>query len=329
MNLKDLKLGENPEKKYWAATQGQNLNIQVAGLLTKTKRKLYQDLSNATSKTIPLDILFHTKRRKLFQIVVNEVESMVLEKVTLEVTPREIYQKKTTMISELLKRSEKKFFLECDPFHLSNLFSNAQLINYDNSITYNLENFLELILLFCLFGSSNKTKVIFNPIFGDKIPAIQVEVLFENFIIEISNYFIDALLRSSSGIVFGFQNYLFDDKYYSIRKVEQFRNNLMWYKFTNRYINIPKNIYENRYNIWIMGPKGIISKNIFGHRLYELSDLSTTQLVITFILEIQDFLLPKLYTLVQVLMKAIFYIISGPIKSKIRIIWKSISSDFS
>ena len=88
-------------------------------------------------------------------------------------------------------------------------------------------------------------------------------------------------------------------------------------------------IYENRYNIWIMGPKGIISKNIFGHRLYELSDLSTTQLVITFILEIQDFLLPKLYTLVQVLMKAIFYIISGPIKSKIRIIWKSISSDFS
>ena len=329
MNQQNLKVKKDIEKTCWPNTQCMQLNNHVTYLFTKTKIKIYKNLPNITPKLIPIDILFHTKRYQLFQVIIDELETIIIDTITVQITPTKLQQNKNLILHDLLKKSEENFFQKCNLLHLLDSSCGYPLLNYDNKMTDHIENLLEIVLGFCLFGSSNKIKSIFHPDFSEKISVLQVEVLFENFMIETSNYCIDALLRSSSGIIFGFQNYIFDEKYYSIRKVEEFRNNLMWYKFTNRYIDIPKNIYENRFTIWIIGPKGIISKKIFGHRLYELPSLSTTQLIITFILEIQDFFLPKFYNLIQILAKAIFYIISGPIKSKIYLVWKNISNDVS
>nr|YP_010338475.1 hypothetical protein MW432_pgp156 [Rhodaphanes brevistipitata]UNJ18425.1 hypothetical protein [Rhodaphanes brevistipitata] len=313
--------------EYWPSHQGSELNLCVAQLFAKTRIKCLNYLCNVTSQTMPIDVLFYTKRYQLFQIILNELEKLVLEKITSRTNLNIIKIEKYFILDHLLHRSTHHFFTKC---HRLQYASNQKMkiklyINFDLQLIRILSNFFEIVFAFLLFGSSNKIYMTF----GKKVLVAQVEILFENLIIDVSNCIIDALLRNSDGISFAFQNYIFDNQYYSIRKIEQIRNNLMWYKFMNQYINIPKNIYENKYSIWIISPKGILAKKISAYRLYELSYLSTNQLIITFILEIQDFLLPKIYALIQFLIKTIFFFIYKPIQSKIELLWRYITNDFS
>lgn len=314
------------DKEFWPVNPSTDLNKKVAYVFAKTKVKFLHNLTNISNQTLPIDALFYTKKYILFHIILEEFENIFMNKVLLI----EQISNQNNLLQYLLQRSTKNFFNECVSSKNKTIDVDITLlVNFDIGSINALKDSLEILMLFFIYGSSYKTKMIFSPIFGKQIPIIQIEILLENLIIEISNFIIDALLRSSQGIKFAFQYYIFNDRHYSIRKIEQIRNNLMWYKFVNKYINIPKNIYENKYSVWIISPRGIISKNISGHRLYELSNLSTTQLIITFLLEIQDFFLPKISNFIQFLFKTICYIIYNPLKSKISTTWQHFTHDLS
>nr|YP_010336536.1 hypothetical protein MW557_pgp152 [Rhodospora sordida]UNJ14942.1 hypothetical protein [Rhodospora sordida] len=311
---------------YWPTNPGLNLTRKVALIFANLRIKISQNLSNKSYDILSVEVLSHIKKYKLFYIILNQLELIILEKVTSKIELHHIIQEKYLIVLQFLSKSKEAFF---DEFNTSHNYNLQQLFNYDHNMVHELENNLELLLVFSVLGSSNQTKIIFHPSFIQKIPDIQIEILFENFLIQTSNVLIDALLRTSDGINFGFQSHLFDKQYCSIRTIEQFRNNLMWYKFTNRYITIPKNIYENKYSLYVISPQGILNKHISAYRLYELSELSTSQLIVTFIIEIQDFLLPKLSGLLRFLTKVIFYIIYEPLKSNTQLLWQNWSKDLS
>nr|YP_009296753.1 hypothetical protein Bangp_014 [Bangiopsis subsimplex]AOM66096.1 hypothetical protein Bangp_014 [Bangiopsis subsimplex]ARO90347.1 conserved hypothetical plastid protein [Bangiopsis subsimplex] len=311
----------------WPLSSGIYLTNIVASVFAKTKIKLLNNLNNKTTRIIPIDILTLNKKYFLLLTVVKELEKIVIKEIDID----NLTKRKKDLTRYIIRNSTEKFLFDSsllNPNYIKNM-RYSTLVNFDTTATHNLENSLEILMSFFLYGSGNKIRMTFNPIFGNKIPVAQVEILLDNFIIQIANCIIDAILRSSHGIKFAFQYLIFDPTNNSIRKIEHFRNNLMWYKFIDQYVTIPKNIYENKYSLWIVSPKGLFMKNISAYRLQELSNLSTSQLIITFLLEIQDFLLPKIYTLVQFFFKIICYIIYYPLRNRIRNAWKIFLNDFS
>mmetsp|Transcript_16938 Transcript_16938/g.69130 ORF Transcript_16938/g.69130 Transcript_16938/m.69130 type:complete len:318 (+) Transcript_16938:2875-3828(+) len=309
----------SPNMIYWPNNPGIDLNRQVAHIFTNLKIKISQNLQNRSSQVLPIDILSPTKKYYVFSIILNE-----LENITLECIASKDNLKQESITSFLTASSHK---ISCESYISSNNIKiHRRLFNYDSKMVTELANNLTIILNLCSLGASNFSQVIFYPnTLSRRVPYIQIEILFENFIIQASNVVIDALLRTSEGVMFGLENHLFNIRYSSIRTIEQFRNNLMWYKFVYNYIAIPKNIYENKYNVYVISPEGILSKHIFAQRLAELSTLSTTQLVITFIIEIQDFLLPKIYILLQFISKTIFFIIYEPLTITLTKLSKNLS----
>nr|YP_010336140.1 hypothetical protein MW609_pgp153 [Chroodactylon ornatum]UNJ14546.1 hypothetical protein [Chroodactylon ornatum] len=311
---------------YWPTVPGRNLNRKVAKTLATLRIKISQNLANQSLPYLPINILSPLGRYSLTSLILHEVEQFILENIGSNLNATQIRQKRHRNVSQLIYKSTRKFFYASN---ISSSFNYKEIFNYDSRSMLELENDFELLLGFSILGLSDKTKVVFNPIFGSQVPDTQIELLFENFIIQVANFLVDALLRTSEGVTFGFQNQIFDNQYSSIRTVEQFKNNLMWYKFVKYYITIPKNIYENTYSIWVISPKGIICRNISAHRLYDLSELSTTQLTVTFIIEIQDFIIPKISNLIQFCTKALFYLLYEPIHMRLRLLWHNWTKYFS
>lgn len=313
-------------QSYWPSSPGPDLNYKISIIFANLHIKISQNLSNQSTHNIALDVLSIHQKYYLLHIILKELKKTILANIIFEIQPRQIIVNQNIILTNILSNTGQQFLFE-KPHDFGD--HQKQLINYDAETLYELRNNLTLLLTLSILGSSPKIQTLLNPVITSKIYNVQVEILFENFLIQTANLFIDALLRTNEGINFGFQNHLFHSNYSSIRNIEQFRNNLMWYKFLYRYIVIPKNIYENKYNLYVMSPKGIIQKYIFTQRLSELTKLSTIQLIVTFIIEIQDFLLPKIYNLIQFILKIIFSIIYEPLKNNSRLLWKNIIKDIS
>nr|YP_010336339.1 hypothetical protein MW428_pgp153 [Goniotrichopsis reniformis]UNJ14745.1 hypothetical protein [Goniotrichopsis reniformis] len=308
----------------WPIDQGKDLNYRVAKIFALLHIKIAQNLSNKSSHILPIDVLSNFKKHQLFLIILEELEKVLLDTIRAQIKPKDLTKNKNSLALSILSNSREIFFSQ---YNDSKNYDYYLLINYDQDLIFELENNLELLLLFSILGSSHNTQTLFNRNLPQKINERQIEVLFDNFLVQTSNLLTDGLLRTTEGISFSLQNHLFNSNYYSVRNIEQFRNNLMWHKFMRRYIIIPKNIYENRYNLYVLSPSGILTKYIFAQRLYELSKLSTTQLIITFIIEIQDFLLPKIYSFLRFITKIIFFVIYEPLKSNTRLFWHNLGKD--
>nr|YP_010336733.1 hypothetical protein MW559_pgp153 [Stylonema alsidii]UNJ15139.1 hypothetical protein [Stylonema alsidii] len=313
-------------QSYWPSTPGPDLNYKISIIFANLHIKISQNLSNQSTHNIALDVLSIHQKYYLLHIILKELKKTILENIIFEIQSKQIIVNRNVILANILSNTRQQFLFDKQHDLVGH---QKQLINYDAETLYELQNNLTLLLTLSILGSSPKIQTLLNPVITSKIYNVQVEILFENFLIQTANLFIDALLRTNEGISFGFQNHLFNSNYSSIRNIEQFRNNLMWYKFLYRYIVIPKNIYENKYNLYVMSPKGIIQKYIFTQRLSELTQLSTIQLIVTFIIEIQDFLLPKIYNLIQFILKIIFSIIYEPLRNNSRLLWKNIIKDIS
>ena len=131
MNQQNLKVKKDIEKTCWPNTQCMQLNNHVAYLFTKTKIKIYKNLPNITPKLIPIDILFHTKRYQLFQVIIDELETIIIDTITVQITPTKLQQNKNLILHDLLKKSEENFFQKCNLLHLLDSSCGYPLLNYD------------------------------------------------------------------------------------------------------------------------------------------------------------------------------------------------------
>ena len=101
---------------------------------------------------------------------------------------------------------------------------------------------------------------------------------------------------------------IYNKQYLSTRGFEELKNNLLYQNLIYFYIDQPKAIYSNRYRIRIFSPYGIISKTVYMNRTDELKHLSYIQLFTTGLVELQDFLIPKIKYIMFITGKIILYI---------------------
>nr|QCI06133.1 hypothetical protein [Dicranema revolutum] len=295
--------------RYWPQDPGIELNTQVANLFVNTRQKLYGNLLNKTSCDLYIDLLDNNNTRKLFSIVLIELETLILDVIELDITIDNIKLLNYKILYDLIKKILNRFLFK-------EISSNIDFRSYNSSYIQMLFNehrlLVEYILIYLIYGSSKINHDIFAFHYSNT-PMNHVAILFENFIIQISDLVICILLESLGSlysIVTFITNYsICNLTYSSIRSIALFRNKLIAQGFIRLYIIQPKTIYSSRYKVWLLSSNGLVTRYIHVFRLDDLFRLSTIQLVVLYLIEIQDLIIPQVEKFIFVIIKLCLFLL--------------------
>lgn len=303
--------------QYWPNKQSLQLNNAVIKLFYDTKIKIKSNLSNRTNYYLYSDIINCAHKQQLFLLTLKELEKLVLDIVELNIKPQNIRKLKNKILYDFIYITSKQFISK---FNIKYTNYVIQTIEHNYSIFLQSEYYkrieledhilIDNLLIYLTFGCSyiNNKTFIFNRLYT---PHKHVQVLFENFIIQISNCIIYNLTKNfsclSDMIYFFKLNTVCNSSYLSARSIALFFNNLSWQNYLYTYIHQPKLIYNAHYRVLIFNMRGIENKYIYKSRLNNLKKLSNIQIVILFILELKDICIPKIEKFLITIVKYVTY----------------------
>ena len=303
--------------KYWPIKPSLKLNHCVIDLFYITKIKIKYNLSNQTKNFLYSDIINKSYNKKLLFIILKELENLILDIVELNLTAEKIKQLKYEIFYDFVNTTSTKFISIFEIKYTNYLKKHFS----DNSFFYSLykyyielENYIliEHLLIYLTLGSYyiDDQIFLFHKFYT---PHKHVEILLENFIIQISNYVIYNISKNFkclSDMIYFFQlSSMCNPSYLSTRSIALFFNSIKWQTFLYKYFYQPKLIYNAYYKVLIFSSKGVISEYIYITRLNNLKKLSHGQILFLFIIEIKDILIPKIEKLFINIFKYITYII--------------------
>nr|YP_009314851.1 Hypothetical protein ycf55 [Scinaia undulata]SCW23306.1 Hypothetical protein ycf55 [Scinaia undulata] len=313
---------------YWPQKQGVELNLHVSNLFKKVYIKLHSSLYNKTAHILSIDIVNSYFKQELFKIILLELEILILDIIELDIDIQDISRLNHKLLIDLVVKS----MISCQnmfKLNLRNIYLNpaGQLLSHKR-IFLEHRLLLQSVLAYLIFGTSGDPANIY--LFPkDQIPAKHVEILLDNLVIQIADIVFYELINSTKSTLKLFDllkvHNICRTTYVSARSVATFRNNLVWYNYSNFYFKQPRIIYNNRYQVWIFSNKGLHCQYIYASREDELKLLSHAQFVIIVLLELQDFLAPKLQNLILLIGKLWIYLVRYVISNSLKVLLKSIS----
>jgi len=288
---------------YWPSAQGPILNTEVAELLVRTSAKINKKLTNCSQEVLILDVFRTEVKRNLLKIILAELEKILLEIYTSNLDLNDVTDLTENILIDLFHRCVKRF---CRLYELdyTSICQNIHDINY---LMCDYKMLLQILIIQLIFGSSSKVKKTFN-LFAENIPIKQVEIFLENYLIQLSNIIAHILVQNFKTVHETNASCLCNVKFLSDRKLEKLKNNLVWNTLIQNYIERPRAIYESRYKVWVFYQEGLNCQYVYACRSTELYTLSSAQVLITFLLEIQDFFIPKIKSTVFLIGQFIIYI---------------------
>nr|AIA19979.1 hypothetical protein [Neoporphyra perforata] len=171
---------------------------------------------------------------------------------------------------------------------------------------YDYKMLLQVLIIQLLFGSSETVNKTFN-LFNSNVPVKQVEAFLENYLIQLSNIIAHVLVQNFDTVHETNTSYLCNVKFLSDRKLEKLKNNLIWNTLIKNYVERPRAIYESRYKVWGFYQEGLNCQYIYACRSNELYTLSSIQILVIFLLEVQDFFIPKIKRIILLIGQIIIY----------------------
>jgi hypothetical protein len=287
--------------KYWPNQQGKILNLEVVALFRRVYLKINANLYNKTSRILSTDIITFSVKKELFKIILFEFEVLILDIIELDLTRGELGILKKKLLVDLINKSTHSFKL----FICYNVFDYC-----DDGELCDQYLLIENLLVYLIFGSFPEKFT--NSSFSEKhVPVKYVEILLDNMIIQIAHIiffrYIVNQFSLSSLLTFLISFNLCNETYISLRSLAGFKNNLIWQHWLNYYFIQPTVVYSNLYQVWIFTPQGLNCKYIYLLKEDTLDEWSNLQIIITLLLEIQDFFWPKLRNIYLLLSKILIY----------------------
>nr|QCI07806.1 hypothetical protein [Pleonosporium borreri] len=293
--------------KYWPQKPSIELNYAVVDLFIKIRQKCTKNLTNNTNYYLYTDILDNNTKCRLFTIILNELEILLLDILELNLTIIDIQTLDYQILCNFIDKNLITFLYD---FNIHNNESlNLKKYAYSN-ILLDKNLLIAPLLIYLLFGSYYIDDQLF--IFNYKnTPKEHIIILFENFIIQSSNlivYNIFNRIKSLPKIIYFFKkNHLCNINYLSTRSISLFLNQLTYQYLLYTYIYLPKAIYSSRYQVWIISSQGLIKKNIYVLRIQDLYNISKNKYIFLLIIEILDIIIPKIEKILLILGKILFY----------------------
>jgi DNA-binding NarL/FixJ family response regulator len=302
-----------------------NTDSTTAKVFQRILNDLSQGITNQTELWLEIDILQPQVRQKLFYLIIENLEKVILEFER----EQDILLQTEQSIYELWQKSTTNFFFQS--------YVEQADIDYDNLLSicdreYQIVKetiFKQIYFAPELFSylSWEQPLVIDNIAYRPNAPEVITRAvnLLHNLIIQIANAVMQVILNYFAELE-NFKYNLYDSQYNNSRKIARFRNEVVWRYRQEKYWDNPKNIFESCYSILVLRNGKIKQYLINAPRDRELYRLQGLPWLTTIILEFRDALSPRLrsvialignalvFTLTQVIGRGIGLIVQGIIQ---------------
>ena len=301
-------------------------NVDVKTLTSRIFSKiLYKtNFSNkkGNQKLLSIDLLKAEVQKDLLSISALRVEELFI-KLLEKKDPNDVMQKKGKIFFlQCLKKSCEDFLTKQYGYKVKIKTETLKKSLYTKNLLEDVELMFQVPFYILVDQKSSIFRLIYYPVYNFASESF-IEALVDNIVLEISNcivYF--SIVKFAS--VYAFRQTLYRSKFLSLRNFERFKNNLSWKLITKSYIQRPLDLYNNRYEIYIMRTNGIFCRAIYANRSKEVNSLKNLPLLTLTIVEVRDFLTNRLDEAIYFLSKGLRFTLTTVFGQVIGLIWRGI-----
>ncbi len=284
-----------------------------AKLLASCINKLQFNLQNVTDIPLEIDILREDKKRELLYLVLQKFANSLDELRTGEVELNRLNQEKNRLLLDVLSDTTREYFGKFSRIKLgeikleivSNLLEDTSIVETEilNKIPLTTD-----LLSYLIFQTElDIDNTIYSP--GSYQANEHAAMILENILIHIANAVIQPLLDRLANIEAIKKDY-YNRQFISTREIERFRNDLSWkYRWQN-YVGEAQQIFESRYELFVLAPRGIAKVFVYSSRTNELNQLAGIPLIVTLLLEFRDAATPRLQSLLSFLGNGVVFVLT-------------------
>ncbi|MBD2595511.1 DUF3685 domain-containing protein [Nostoc spongiaeforme FACHB-130] len=276
-------------------------------------KKLQFSLENVSDVPLEIDILREDKKRELLYLILQKLAKQIEDLRASQITIEQLEGFKNTILFDLWQATVTDFFGKFSQVPIGGqkievvkvLLQNPRIIQTDifNKIPFVVE-LLSYLLFQTDFQIDNQTYL------ADSDAAkTQSLTILENLLIQVGNGVLQPLLNYLADVEAIKKNF-YTRKLISTREIERFRNDLSWKYRLNNYVNEAKAIFESRYELFVLAPRGIAKTSVYAPRNAELAKLSGVPLFVTLGLEFWDAIAPRLQSLLSFLGSGIVFVLT-------------------
>tara|TARA_B110000003_G_scaffold231685_1_gene234314 strand:- start:16956 stop:17912 length:957 start_codon:yes stop_codon:yes gene_type:complete len=299
-----------------------NEQILTARIFAKILYKINFSKKKVNQRLLGIDLLKTEIQKDLLSITTLRVEE-TYTKLFLKDDPEAFMQKEgKTIFLQCIKKSCEDFFTKQYGY---NVKINSDVLK-KSLYTKNLLADLELLFQIPFYVLKDPKSPIFNlvyyPVYNYASEGF-IEALIDNIILEISNcvvYF--SILKFSS--IYTFRQTLYRSKFLSLRNFERFKNNLIWQLLIKVYVQHPVEVYNNRYEIFILRTSGIYCQTIYANRSGEITSLNNVSLITVTFIELKDFITSRLDELIYLISKGLRFTLTSVFGQVIGLVWRGV-----
>ena len=308
-------------------TPNSSLPTSPLNIFASTRERLEFSLENLTRSPLEIDIFRTDKKRELLNLILQKVESLLADLRFSQVQLGQLPAMQTVLLRDLWQATTVDFF-----GRYSTLLVGGITVDFVNTLLQD-EFIIQTAILdriplvsdlfsYLLFATP---LVIDNVSFaaGSLEAKERAEVILQNLLIQVANAVVQPLLNRFANLEFIKQNY-YDRRLISTREIERFRNNLSWKYRAKAYFEEPRQVFESRYELLLLAPRGIAQVSIYAPRNIELSQLSGIPLIVTLALELRDAIAPRLQAVVSFTGKGIIFVLTQVVGKTIGLIGKGV-----
>ena len=289
--------------------------------------KLQFSLENISDLPLEIDILRDDKKREILYLILQKLADVLdeLRESHIEINQlSEVYQ---VSLLDLWQASTTDFFGKFSRIKVDNKeIEIVNLLLQDKEIVQTeILNKIPLVLELFSYLIFQNQLMIDNISYSSysKEAKERGSMILENLLIQVANSIIQPLLNNLAEINYIKQNY-YNQTLGSSREIERIRNNLSWKYRLKNYIQEPQEIFESRYEIFVLAPRGIAKTSIYAHRHDELAQLTGIPLTVTLVLEFRDAIAPRLQSLVSFLGSGVVFVLTKIVGRAIGLIGRGI-----
>ena len=300
-----------------------NTDSVVAKVFNRVLDDISKGIVNQTDLWLEIDILQQQAKQRLFYIIVENIEKVIVE---LE-KDTDILLQTEQSLAEVWQKSTISFFLQHYPKEAQ--IDYETLLNIcDREYQSMRDNIFSQIYFapeLLAYLSWEEPLIIQLVRYRADAPEATIRAvnLLHNLIIQIANGAMQVILNYFAELEI-FKYNLYDNKYNNSRKIALFRNEVVWRYRQQKYWNEPKSIFESCYQLFVLRQGKIKLLILNAPRDRELYQLQGLPWLTTILLELRDAVSPRLRSIFALVGNGLVFALTQVIGRGIGLIVKGI-----
>nr|YP_009370338.1 conserved hypothetical plastid protein [Bulboplastis apyrenoidosa]ARO90827.1 conserved hypothetical plastid protein [Bulboplastis apyrenoidosa] len=302
-------------------------------LLVNMKYKIRQPSNlNRYEQNLENCMIFSLHEKQIFIFILfTNLESLVYDIIKYKINPIQIQTISPVLIFNLFYKSLHVAIYK--NYNLINSF-NTTLTDYKQIEHYIFKKYLFFEIIYCYLSAIlTNSLYLYRFKLHEKISLfyLTTEIILNDLLINLLSLLINSSIPYKYSFMYKqkIDPFFSNSSLYSNRLISNKKNNLFLQFCIDYYVIEPQQIYENRYMFYVTRLNSLCCKNTIMRRNSEINLLRLSQLIVTYSLELQDLLIPKIQTFLYVLLTVPLVTIYLLIIKQISLIVKNISDKSS